>query len=95
MQANVAAADQFNQLYDFAGRNRQRVLLTALASRHGRPSLPALPQVCGVETQDELVQVVADLGATCARLGYSPNDFVILESGRLRPGRLTKRAFPT
>jgi hypothetical protein len=93
IQADVAAHD-FNRLFYLAGPNRQRVLLTALANRRGLPSLPALPQVCGVETQGELLQVLADLRGTCTRLGYSLDDFVIEESGRLYAGYLTEQAFP-
>ena len=94
MQTDVAPAFDFNRLFYFAGPNPQRVLLTALAYRRPLPSLPALPQVCGVETQAELLQVVDDLSATCTKLGYSLDDFVIWESGRLYPGHLTTAAFP-
>ena len=91
MQADIATYD-FNRLYYFAGPNRQRVLLTALANRHGLRSLPALPLVCGVETQEEMQQVLADLSGTCTTLGYTLDDFVIEESGRLYPGHVTAQA---
>jgi hypothetical protein len=90
-----AAMNDFNRLFYFAGRNRQRVLLTALAYRRPLSDLPAIPQVIGVETQLELEQVIDNLNATCASLGYSPDDFVRYESGRLRPGYLTEVAFPS
>lgn len=92
MQSKDAAYD-FSRLYYLAGPNRQRVLLTAMANRH-LPSLPALPEICGVETREELEQVIADLGATCTRLGYTLDDFVILKSDRLYPGHLTEQASP-
>jgi len=95
MQTELAANFDFNRLFYFAGPNRQRVLLNALANRHGLPSLPALPQVCDVETQGELLQVLADLSGTCTTLGYSLDDFVISDAGRLYPGHLTAQAFTT
>lgn len=89
-----AALNDFNRLFYFTGRNRQRVLLTALAYRRPLSDVPATPHIIGVETQLELEQVVDNLNATCTSLGYSLDDFVRYESGRLHPGYLTELAFP-
>lgn len=84
-----AATFDFNRLFYFAGRNRLRFLLNALANRHGLSSLPALPQVCGVETHGDMQQALADLSGTLYEAGYSLDDFVIpirMSRGRSQGG---------
>lgn len=78
-------------LFYVAGPGKQRLLLNSLM--HWRV-LPVSPSIWGVNTQEDVHEVILDLRVTCARLGLDPDEVIVWDRrrGTLSPGPLTLQA---